>query len=187
MSDIQEYQGQLMTMDYDTIDSIIDTCEGDSMFVKLVQGGFMVSDRIVPELVVRIIGNEPYWMRWVNNQPEKLELTPGQTPPEGYELRTDLTMLAGEQQLKLSLSKTSVAYQYKPYLIFLKQQKLTPADVLTKLRSQNRKNAYGSYQQVTFEMVETVAAPQQARAKLQPKQTPPPPPPAQQPQQTDGW
>ena len=133
------------------IDLIARLGDENAMWVKIVDGGFLVNgEKVVPELRGVIVSVNPYLVRWTDKRPEKIPFN-GQDTPEGYDLRCDLKINIDGTVVGLSLPKTSTKSQLGPYMKFLKNANLLPNRVVTRVRSKSVSSPHGKFNLAVFE------------------------------------
>jgi hypothetical protein len=139
------------------IDAMIDLSDDIALWVKLVPGGFQFAnqDKIIPELVGKIVSVVPYLINFDAGDriPAKLPHVKSDLEiPEGYSRRCDVKILTGGQVVGISLAPSSMKFQLSPYLKYLKNQGLRPEDVVTRMTSKTVSNNMGTFQVCVFEM-----------------------------------
>jgi hypothetical protein len=154
--DKEKRGGDLVTVNIpkETIDEVIKIGDDVAMWSKVVDGGFSINDKIITEYDGIILGINLYCVRWENKQPHKIpNILKEEDIPEGYERRADLKILVDGQIIGISLPKSSLKYQLSPYLRYLRNCGLKPNDVVTRLKSKQVSNSYGTFNVVVFEML----------------------------------
>jgi hypothetical protein len=165
----------------DVIDFILDIGNQVALWAKPTETGFSANDKIIEEIIGRIVNIKAYLVKWIDKQPHKIPINPGEDLPEGYEPRCDLFIDVGGQVIAISLSKSSLKFHLSPYVRNLKNKGLGPEDVITRLRVKQATNKFGSFNVVIFDLVDKVSDPTPV--------TPPPivnKPPASLPPQPQG-
>jgi hypothetical protein len=143
----------------DLIEAVAAICGQDALWVKIVETGFLLNDKVIPEISGQIIGINLYGVRWTDKQPHKITYNPGKDLPEGYGLRCDLFVKVHGQVIGISMSKSSLKYQFSPYVRNLKNNGLRPEDLITRLRIKQATNKFGSFNVVIFDAVGKVSEP----------------------------
>jgi hypothetical protein len=143
----------------ESIDSVIEMSDDIAIWCKPVRGGFQFAnqDKIVPELVGKLVSITPYLINFDegDRQPAKLPHVKSDLEiPEGYSRRCDIKIQAGGQVVGISLAPSSMKFQLSPYLKYLRNQGLRPEDVVTRLTSKQVSNSLGTFQVVVFEMLD---------------------------------
>jgi hypothetical protein len=141
----------------ESIDSVIEMSDDIAIWCKPVRGGFQFAnqDKIVPELVGKLVSITPYLINFDegDRQPAKLPHVKTDVEiPEGYSRRCDIKILAGGQVIGISLAPSSMKFQLSPYLKYLKNQGLRPEQVTTRITSKQVSNQMGTFQVTVFEM-----------------------------------
>lgn len=147
---IEDQQVVEFKLDDEVLSQIVELADG-TLWVKVTQLGFVWGDKVAPELVGLIADIHPYCIRWADKCPEKVPFA--KTPPVGFEVRADLIIVIGGQRVGISIAKSTIKGQLAPYLKFLQNQHVKPDQVVTRLRTRQASNAYGSFTVVTFEYV----------------------------------
>jgi hypothetical protein len=148
----------------ENINSVIDLSDDIAIWAKLVRGGFQFAnqDKIVPELVGKIISITPYLINFDegDRQPAKRPHVKSDLEiPEGYSRRCDIKILTGGQVVGISLAPSSMKFQLSLYLKYLKNQGLKTEEVTTRITSKQASNSLGTFQVAVFEMVGTKEKP----------------------------
>ena len=143
----------------DEIDFILEIGGQDATWVKIVETGFLLNDKVIPEISGQITGINLYGVRWTDKQPHKITYDPRKDLPEGYGLRCDLFVKAHGQVVGISMSKSSLKYQFSPYVRNLKNNGLRPEDVITRCRVKQASNRFGSFNVVIFDVVDKIPEP----------------------------
>jgi hypothetical protein len=141
------------------IDVILEIGGQDAIWAKPTETGFSANDKIIEEIIGRIVKMKIYGVKWTDKQPHKIPINPGEDLPEGYEPRCDLFVDVGGQVIAISLSKSSLKYHLSPYVRNLKNNGLRPEDVLTRCRVKQASNRFGSFYVVIFDVVDKVPEP----------------------------
>jgi hypothetical protein len=141
----------------ENVEAVIDLSDDVAIWCKLVPGGFQFAnqDKIVPELVGRVVSITPYLINFDagDRVPAKLPHVKSDLEiPEGYSRRCDIKIVNGGQVVGISLAPSSTKFQLSPYLKYLKNQGLRPEDVTTKINSKQVSNNMGTFQVAVFEM-----------------------------------
>jgi hypothetical protein len=166
------------TIPDENIDAMIDLSDDIALWVKLVPGGFQFAnhDKIVPELVGKIVSVVPYLINFEAGDriPAKLPHVKSDLEiPEGYSRRCDVKILTGGQIVGISLAPSSMKFQLSPYLKYLRNQGLRPEDVVTRITSKQVSNNMGTFQVVVFVVVNETGKPVDTPPKRTPSETPP--------------
>jgi len=104
---------------------------------------------------VILVAIEPYYVKWVGKQPEKIAFQGQEAPPE-FSLRCDIRMLVDGVLVGISLSKSSTKSQLSQYLKFLKKSGFRPNQVVTRVRSKTVANPHGRFPLAIFDCIGTV-------------------------------
>lgn len=132
------------------IDKITSLADDVAIWGKIAEGGIIINDKTLPEIVGQILKINTYCVRWVDKKPDKIPFLSEGDMPEGYEIRADIKVLCDHQVIGLSLSQSSARYQLGPYIRSLQARNLNPAEVLTSIRTKSVSNKYGKFAIATF-------------------------------------
>ncbi len=160
----------------ESIDSVIELSEDIAIWCKLVRGGFQFTnqDKIIEELAGKIVSIIPYLINFDegDRQPAKLPHVKSDLEiPEGYSRRCDVKILSGDQVVGISLAPSSMKFQLSPYLKYLRNQRLRPEDVITRVTSKQVSNNMGTFQVAVFEPVDRAKKPPETPEEM-PSNTP---------------
>lgn len=150
-------QNEMITIDIpqQKIDLISNLADENVLWVKTTDGGFMVHDKVIPEITGVIVSITPYYVMWVDKKPTKIEFT-GQPQPDGYELRCDLKINVAGTIIGLSLPKTSTKTHLAQYLRFLTKSGWKPNNVITRARVKVVSSPHGKFNIIIFDAVGTI-------------------------------
>ena len=143
----------------DVIEAVAAIGDQVALWVKIVETGFLLNDKVIPEISGRIINMNLHYVKWTDKKPHKIPFDLGKELPEGYESRLDLFVEVDGQVVGISLPKSSLKYHLSPYVRNLKNNGLRPEDVISRLRVKQVTNKYGSFNVVIFNAVVKVAEP----------------------------
>ena len=143
----------------DVIEAVAAIGDQVALWVKIVETGFLLNDKVIPEISGRIINMNLHYVKWTDKKPHKIPFDLGKELPEGYESRLDLFVEVDGQVVGISLPKSSLKYHLSPYVRNLKNNGLRPEDVISRLRVKQVTNKYGSFNVVIFDAVDKVPEP----------------------------
>jgi hypothetical protein len=164
------------------INAVIRLSDNTCIWCKLVDGGFKFDnqDKIIPELVGRIVEVTPYLIDFDSGDrpPPRLPHVESDLEiPQGYARRTDIKIEianSGGNVIGLSLALSSAKYQLSPYFRHLKNRGLKPDEVVTRITSRQASNPSGTFSVAVFELVDHTkepsrSTPEQATPGLPPE------------------
>ena len=128
----------------DVIEAVAAIGDQVALWVKIVETGFLLNDKVIPEISGRIINMNLHYVKWTDKKPDKIPFDLGKELPEGYESRLDLFVEVDGQVVGISLPKSSLKYHLSPYVRNLKNNGLRPEDVISRLRVKQVTNKYVS-------------------------------------------
>ena len=141
------YEERLPEISEEVLDELIETAKDVTIWVKPKGNVFLVDDVSLPAVIGRIIGINPYLVKWEDNIPDKIEYEIDEKKwPEGYEPRCDV-VIATEQDDKIgiSLAKNSFRKQFCPYIKMLTDRGMKPSEVITQFVTWEEKRNQGTY------------------------------------------
>ena len=139
----------------ETINLVASMADENAVWPKLTDGGFLLNEKVIPELKGVLAAIRPYYVKWTNKKPEKIPFN-GQEAPEGFELKCDIRLNVKGTVIGLSLAKTSIKAHLSPYLKFLKNSGLKPYEVITRIRSKAVSSSHGKFNVAIFDCCGTV-------------------------------
>ncbi len=137
------------------IQKVIDIGDSAIFWARQDTLGFLIDDKLIPEIRGYIIGIKSYLIKWEGGVPDKIPLVKEEEAPEGYEPRCDVKILCKNYTVGLSLPTSSFKYRFSPYIKALRLAGLQPSDVITVARTKevmNRKQQ--KFTLVIFETAE---------------------------------
>lgn len=155
-----------VTIPQEKIDLITHLADENAIWVKITDGGFIINDKIIAEIVGIIKNINPYYVLWTDKKPSKIPYE-GQDAPDGYELRCDIKMNVDGAVIGLSLSKTSTKAHLAQYLKFLQRSGLQANLVLTRIRSKAVSSPHGKFNVAVFDCIGSVDDMQRTAAARQ--------------------
>ncbi|MEI7636222.1 MAG: hypothetical protein WCJ37_02875 [Syntrophus sp. (in: bacteria)] len=148
----------------EALDAIERLSNNNLVWIKPSEGGFLMNDEIVPEIMGVIVGVFPHYAKWIGNKPEKIPFT-GQEAPDGFILHTDLKIDVGGGFIGLSLATTSTKAYLSPYLNLLRQSGLRPNEVLTQFKVKSVLGKQRTFNVVAFALIKSLRDEQQNQYK----------------------
>ena len=152
--EMEAYEPKVPKIAGDVLDTIMEEAEDYRIYAKTQPGGFLLNDETHPVIAGVITGIDPYYVKWVDNVPDKLHVPAGQDPPEDYEPRCDVHVLTPEGiEIGISLAKSSYRYHFAPYIKGLRGMGFQPTDVVTKFTCKEVAGQFGTFVVVQSTMV----------------------------------
>ncbi len=145
----------------EALDLIERLSDKNLVWIKPSDGGFLMNNEIVPEIMGVIVGVFPHYAKWTGNKPEKIPFS-GQDAPDGFTLHTDLKIdIGGGGLIGLSLATTTTKSYLSPYLKSLRQSGLRPNEALTQLKVKSVPGKQRTFNVVNFTLIKSLRDEQQ--------------------------
>jgi len=165
--------GKIPKIEDEIVNEVVKVAEDTCLWVKPVTGGFALNEEVFPEIIGVLLKIDPYWVKWENNEPDKLRNINETDVPEDYEPRCDIVILSSDgAQIGVSLAKSSYRYGFAPYVKNLKTRGFEPTEVVTRFWTRDVKNQYGVFTVVRCESLETIKLIEHDKASIDNDQIP---------------
>ena len=122
------------------------------IWVRPCAEGFSYNDQILPAIDGKIVQIQPCWVRWENGKPDRV--FEAERPSDAYERRCELRVLTRDN-FTVGLSLPGSSYRnLVAYHKFLKGQKLSINEAMTRLRTKEVDGSFGPFVATTFNLIE---------------------------------
>jgi hypothetical protein len=156
IKDFETFLETFQPVPEEIVQKIVEEAEGQPQWIKFTAQGFTIGDIVVPRLQGVITKITTYFLKFENNEPDRLDSLEELSPEEAeeYDRRCDIHLMTTASLLVgISMAKTSYYGSFAPFIKMLSDRGCNPSDVLIDVWTTEKKNKFGKYAFLNFKPI----------------------------------